>query len=171
MKKVCIFICIILLFQLCCGCVNQSEELKKPVSFYYCRREISYNSSDAVLQPEIREGYSYLNNVIAFMQAYLRGPNSNDFVKIIPADVYLVSCNIEESTANIMFSRQFSVLSGIELTTACTAVLLTLHEFSGVDQIHIQAKDAQIEDNEMITFTLDDIILVDTVKTQDYVGE
>lgn len=167
MKKSCLLLCFLLILQILCGCTSKKEEFKKPVNFYYCRREVTYNSPQAVLYPETREGYSYHSNIIAYLHAYLCGPQSEELEAPIPPDVYLVSCSVEEGIADIVFSNQFSKLSGVKLATACSALLLSVHEFSNVETIRVRAKDAQVDGRAYFELSLDDIVLLDTVTTQD----
>ena len=163
MKKISLLLCCILLLQLLCACSASKEEFKNPVNFYYCRRDMIYNSPHAVIQPEMREGYGYHGNIVGFLQAYLRGPLSEDLEALIPSEIYLVSCTINGDVADIVFSSQFSKLSGIRLTMACSAVLLSVNEFSNVESVRIYAKDAQLDEQEYFELSMSDIVLLDTI--------
>lgn len=167
MRKISFFLCCVLLLQILCSCSVRKEEFENPVNFYYCRREISYNSPQAVLEPEVREGKSYHGNLFAYLHSYLYGPVSQELETLIPSGVYLVSCSVDDGVADIMFSSQFSKLSGIELTTACSGVLLSLHEFADVNAVRITAKDAQLDDKDIFELSLDDIVLLDEVIRKD----
>lgn len=167
MKKLSLLLCCVLVLQMLCACSGKEEEFKIPTNFYYCRREFSYNSSQAVIQPEVREGFGYQGNVDTFIRAYLYGPVSEGLETLIPSNVYLVSSSVDDQVAEIIFSKQFSELSGVKLTTACSAVLLTIHEFSGVESVRIYAKDAQLDDKDYIELTLDDVVLLDAIEIQE----
>ena len=167
MKKICLLLCCFLLIQTLCSCSAKKEEFRKPVNFHYCRREMTYNSTSAVIQPETREGFGYHGNIVAFLQAYLRGPVSEDLETLIPADVYLVSCSVEEGIADVVFSSQFSKLSGVKLSTTCSAILLSVHEFADIATVRISAKDAQLDGKDVVVLSLEDVILLDAVKIQD----
>ena len=166
MRKCSLLLCCILLLQLLCSCSATKEEFKKPVNFYYCRREMTYNSAQAVIQPEIREGYGYHGNIVGYLQAYLHGPVSEDLEALIPSDIYLVSCTVDNGIADIVFSSKFSQLSGIRLSTACTAILLSVNEFSNVDTVRIRAKDTQLDEKEYFEISMNDIVLLDAVGSQ-----
>lgn len=163
MKKFSFFLCCILMMQMLCACPSQKEEFVNPVNFYYCRREISYNSPDAVFQSEVREGKTFQNNLFVFLHSYLYGPNSDELETFIPSGVYLVSCSVDEGVADIVFSTQFSKLTGIKLTTACSGILLSLHDFVDVSAVRIAVKDAQLEDKDYFELSLNDVILLDDV--------
>ena len=162
MKKTSLLIGCFLVIFLLCACSAKKDELQEPVHFYYTNTEISFNSDDGVLAKEIREGAGFHSNLSAFLHAYLRGPVSPDMESIIPTDVYLVSCRIEGRTATIVLSSQFASLSGLKLTTACSGLLLTLHDYTGVDILCIQAKGEQLDGRDSIVLSLDDIVLIDT---------
>ena len=167
MRKFCLFLCCMLLIQMLCACGGKTESFEEPVNFYYTKEEISYNSSDGAIQAEVQEGAELHGNLTAFLHAYLRGPQSTNFKRTIPKDVYLVSCEINDEFVEIVFSKQFSNLSGIDLVCACSALLLSVHDFTGVDSLHIIAKNALIEEKEVYVITMDDIVLMDTVTIED----
>lgn len=166
MKKMCILLCCVLILQLLCACGDKKEDFKEPVNFYYTRAEIAYNAQDAVLQAETREGYNYHDNVIAFLHAYLLGPESEELQTVVPTDVYPVSCSVEGSLARVVLSSQFSKLTGIKLTTACSAILMSLHDYAGIDTLHISAKESQLDDKDIFILTMDEIVLMDTMNSQ-----
>ena len=163
MKKLAILMCMILLPPSLWGCGNKTDDFTEPVKFYYEKKDISYNSEFGVLEPEVREGAGFQGNATAFMHAYLRGPESDSLQGIIPSDVYLVSCTIDGDAAYITLSSQFANLTGMKLTTACSAVLRSLHDYTGIDTLTIRAKDQKLEDQDEIVMTMDDIVLIDTV--------
>ena len=107
------------------------------------------------------------SNVTAFLHAYLRGPSSSELYSLIPPDVYLASCNVIDDTAYIEFSTQFSKLSGIKVTTACSAILLSLNDFIDIQTIHISARDAQIDEKTEWIFSMDEIVLIDSITIVD----
>ena len=74
---------------------------------------------------------------------------------------------MNRDTADIYLSSQFSELSGINLTIACSAMLLTVHDFSGVQSICVYAENEKLDDKEAFLLSLDDIVLVDTVTSEE----
>ena len=61
----------------------------------------------------------------------------------------------------IVFSKSFEKLSGINLSTACCALLLTVHDYTGANTIVVSAKDGKIDDKDTVTFSMDDVVLMD----------
>lgn len=167
MKKLCFLLCCVLALQLFSGCTKKNENFQVPVNFYYSTKEITYNTPDSVIQAETREGAGYADDVEAFIQAYLQGPVSSDLQRIMPSDVYLVSCEVEGDTVCIVLSTQISKLSGISLLTACSALFLSLQDFAGTQTLQISADETLLDDKDMLTITADDIVLVDAVNVSE----
>lgn len=161
MKKLCILICCVILLQMVLGCNRKEETFKEPINLYYCSNEITYNSASGVISPEIREGAGMHGNLNAFLHAYLTGPQSTNLHTLIPSDVYLVSCEIDEREISIVLSKSFSKLTGIDLTTACSALLMSIHEYSGAETMRISVKDGQLDDKDEMLFSMNDIVLID----------
>lgn len=163
MRNIALFLCILLLLSVCIGCSAKQDNFEQPVNFYYCKNEISYHSVSGVIAPEIRDGAGFHGNLSAFMHAYLRGPESAYLQTWIPSDVYLVSCEVADAELNLVFSSQFAKLSGVKLTTVCSAILLSLHDYTGIQILNISAKDTQLDEKDVLRFSMDDVILIDTV--------
>lgn len=161
MKKLCILICLSLVLQMLGGCSRKEEDFQEPVNFYYCNNEVAYNSATGVIHPEIREGAGFYGSLTAFLQAYLLGPKNSDLYTLIPSDVYLVSCEISDNTATIVLSKSVEKLSGIDLVTACSALLLSVYEYAGITTISVSAKDGRLDDKDQFVLSMDDIVLID----------
>jgi len=167
MKKICLLLCCVLFLQVFTACTGKNEEFEVPVNFYYCNRDIFYNSPSGVIQAEIREGVNFNDDLIAFLNAYLQGPISSELQSFIPSDAYLVSCSVRGDVAEVTFSSAFSRLSGVRLSMVCSAILMSAHDFSGVQTLHIQAKDALLDDKDEYVITLDELVLIDTATIEE----
>lgn len=167
MKKIGILLCCVLILHMLAACGTKVEDFKVPVRYYFSNKEIAYNTQNGVIQAEIREGADLHGNLTAYLHSYLRGPISSNFIRIIPSDVYLVSCNVNDETAEIVFSNQFSKLTGVELVSACSALMLSVNAFAGVDTICISTKNALIDEKDVFVITMDDIVLTDHVATEE----
>ena len=167
MKKISVLFCCVILLQMLCSCGRTNEEFQEPVNFYYCKKEVSYNSEQAVIQSETREGYGFHDNVVALMYAYFMGPESPELESGIPSDVYLVSCTIDGDIAHVVLNGQFAKVTGFKVSLTSSAILMTLHEFADVNELHLSAKGVQIDGQDVIILTMDDIILMDTVTMED----
>ena len=161
MKKLGILIlCAILVLSLS-ACNQKNADIQEPVNFYYCRDEITYNTPDAVIRAEVHEGAGFLEDPEKMLRSYLLGPNSHNYVSLIPTNTTPVSVEITEGVAYVKFSDEFSKLSGMKLTTACSCIALTLSEYSGVNAVHISAETELLDNKDEIIITASDIILLD----------
>lgn len=163
MRKICILIVCIMILQILCGCAGKKQEFQDPVNFFYCNKEFSYNSPTGVIRAEVREGAGFHGNLTACLRAYMLGPSSTDLQRLIPTNVYMVSCENMGDEVTIVMSSQFSELSGVELSAACSALLLTVHDFTGAETLRISAKDSRLDDKDELLLNLADIVLIDTV--------
>lgn len=164
MKKLSLLLCCILLVQMLCSCAAKKEDFVEPVNFYYGNSSIAYNSPTGVIQAEVREGSSFQGNLLVFLGAYLQGPESSGLKQLIPANVYIVSCRQENEKVILVLNSQFSDLSGMELTTACSALLKTIHDYTEAEILQISAQDAQLDDKNEIILSVHDIIYIDSAE-------
>lgn len=164
MRKFCCLVCCILTLQLFAACSRSNDEIQQPVDFYYINKEISYNTQDGVIGSEIREG-SQLYTLEDFLRVYLKGPVSSNLQSLMPDGVSLLSCTVENETVYIHLSSQFSALSGIKLTTVCSAILLTVHDYTGVQTICVSAENAKLDYKDVFQLSMDEIVLMDAVES------
>ena len=164
MKKLCLILCCVMLLQALCGCKGSKEEVQTPVNFYYRNTEITYNSPISVIHPEVREGVAFHGNLTAMLRSYFLGPMDSNLEQVIPSDIYMVSCEHYGDVVSIVMSSQFSKLSGMELSVACGALLLTVHDFTGAETLKIGVKDAKVDDQDELVLSISDFELIDTVK-------
>ena len=165
MKRISILLCCILVFQLLVGCVAADKDIQEPVNFYYINKDISYNAPNGVISSEIREG-SQFHDFEDLLRVYLAGPISSELQSFVPVDTSLMTCDVDENTAYVLLSEQFAKLSGVKLTIASSAILLTANESFGIQTIRIQAENAQLDDKEAFVLTMDDIILTDATMSE-----
>lgn len=166
MRKFCFFLCCVLIVAQFAGCSHNDDEIQQPVNLYYINKEISYNSPEGVICYEIREG-AQLHNLFDLLCAYLDGPVSSHLQSFISNGVTVQSCFVENDTAYIHFSSQFSELSGIKLITACSALLLTAHDYCDVQSVCIQAESSKLDDKDEFILSLDEIVLMDLVTSEE----
>ena len=166
MRKLCLLFCSILILQLLVGCSKKNEDIQQPVNFYYTNKEITYNTSEGVFRAEIREG-SQFQDLEDLLHVYMQGPISSSLESLLPGGVSLLSCAVENEIAYIRVNTQFSDLSGVKLTTVCSAMLLTAHDYNGVQAICVRAENSKLDDKEEFYLSLDDIVLLDTVASEE----
>lgn len=163
MKRICVlFLCLLLL--ILCACGSQKEELLEPTPFYYCAKEISYNDQSGVIRAEQREAVRFQGNLGALLRAYLLGPNDPQLQTLIPSGVTVISYAIDGSCAMVTLSKDFSKLTGIKLSTACSSMLMTVHEYAGIDTLCVRAENSLLDDKDEITVTMEDILLLDSIE-------
>lgn len=165
MKRICCLLSFILLLQLLFACSTKDEEILQPVNFYYINAEISYNTPNGVLGAEVREG-SQFQNIEQLLREYLKGPVSSEMVSLIPNEVTVLSCITDNDAVYILLSSQFAELTGIKLTTSCSAMLLTVNDYSGIQTIHVRAEGSSLDDKDEFVLSMDDIILTETVTSE-----
>lgn len=163
MKRMLCILCCVLLLPAFLGCKNNQTEFLEPANFYYLNKDITYNSASGVISPEIRETVDMHGDLTVFLNAYLQGPESSNLEPAIPADVKLVTCAVIDKTVTLTFSEGFANLSGARLSSACTALLLSVHDFTGAESIRVCAKNSLLDEKEDIYLTINDVVLIDTV--------
>ena len=163
MKKliVCI-LCFTMMLSLC-SCKANEEEILEPAEFYYCRETIGYNSLEGVIAAETRESVHFAGDPQLLLESYLRGPRSEEMISPLPAGVKLLSYEKIDDTVFLLFSKEFSTLSGIRLSTACSCIVMTLYAYADVTQVCFQAKSGQLDNKDEVTMTISDIVLLDTM--------
>lgn len=164
MKKICILICCVLILHMLGACSAQKEELQEPVNFYYFNKEIAYNTDSGVICAEVREGSGFSGNLEEMLDVYLSGPGSNTLYSLIPSDTHLIACEIENNQVHVVFDKEFAQLSGIDLSLACSAILLTVRDYAGAEALVVSAKNAQLNEKDQFKISIDDIVLMDTSK-------
>ena len=95
------------------------------------------------------------------MQAYLLGPLSDNLESPLPYAVKLVSFDQLGDSVYLTLSREFSTLSGIRLTTACSCIVMTLNAFADVKQVCFRVASGQLDNKDELIMTISDIVLMD----------
>ena len=167
MKRItCILICILFILALS-ACKDKEAELQVPSNYYYVNTNISYNAPDSVIRAEARETVNFYGNLEMFLNSYLDGPKSSALESYIPSDTKLVSCVVTNRTAEIVLSEEFSKLTGVRLSTACSAMLLTVHDYIGTETIIVSAENSLLDEKYEIQITMNDVVLMDSVPMED----
>lgn len=158
------FVCILLIITLLCctcGCSSPKEEIQKPVNFYYCNNPITFHGTNDVIAPEVRESVNY-NDMVKLIDHYLDGPISEAYTSPFPSAVTVSELTQKNKMLNITLSSEFSYLTGIELTLACTCLSSTLFELTDAKSIIITAKDALLDDAESVIIIRDTLVFSDS---------
>lgn len=155
-KMICLLLAIALLLSGCGG-----ASLKTPGNFYYRLSDIAYNSADGVIAPEVRELDGLTEDPEALMEVYLKGPESRELESPFPRNTTLEEWSMEDTTMTLTLSREFSSLSGLDLTIACACITRTLLELTPATTVVIQTTDSRLDNNVHVTMSDDLMLLVD----------
>jgi spore germination protein GerM len=159
-KSFILLLCIVLIFSLC-ACRQKHTDFQEPVNFYYCADEVSYNTSDAVIGMQVHEGVDFYADSEKMLKSYLRGPKSNDYTSLIPTGTALISYDVIGDVCYLKFSDEFAKLSGIRLSAACSCIVLTLNDYSGVETVSFSTQTQQLDNKDELVISASDIILLD----------
>ena len=165
MKRIlCILLAAVILTSIC-GCRNREDNIKDPVSFYYCREldKVTYGADDSVVAREIRDSSGMEDAEL--LALYLRGPQTEGLNRTFPKGVALISFAVEDGTAVIVLSDFFSALTGIDLTLACACLVLTVNALTGTDAITVTTETTLLDGNRSISMTVEDVLLLDICDT------
>lgn len=162
-KAFAVLLCISLIVSLY-GCKRNKAEIQEPVEFYYCFETV-FKTDDGVTGSETREAAHFNGNLEQLLQVYLLGPVSDELTSPLPYAVKLVSLEQVNDSVYLTLSREFSTLSGIRLTTACSCIVMTLHDYAGINQVCFRAASGQLDNKDEFIMSITDIVLSDnTVK-------
>lgn len=143
------------------GCAEKEQEFYKPSTFYYLNREISYGVEQGVIGSELQETANIGNSLKALLQQYLNGPQNPNLYLGIGGNVTVVDVKHVNNTVFVVFSQEFSLLSDIELTLACSCVAMTLMDYTHAERVQFSASNAVIGDTGKIIMTRDRILQTD----------
>ena len=157
MNRLICFICTFLILISLCSCGQSGEKLVKPVDFYYLTDPAHYLRN--ALTAEKRESVHYEDDLVALVQLYLQGPQSNDLITPFPEKVIVRSVSVNNTTVDLRLDSSFAQLSDIDMTAACACLTLTILEITGRNRLVITSLDSH--DNIIYTasMTKDQVLL------------
>lgn len=139
MKRLILLVLALTLLFACSACAAETEPQPK---FYYLRTEetILYGEAQGFIAPVTRE-LSRDMDLDMILQLYLNGPVEEDFRNPIPKGTYLLSAILREDRLDIVMSREFSTLDGMQLTLAGACLSATCYDLTGVEKIQVRSND------------------------------
>lgn len=158
-KLMCMFLALLFL----CGCSRNKANIQTPVNFYYPNADVSYNSPDAVLSAEVREGAGYTNDLVQLLNLYLAGPLSDEFKSPFPAGTAAMRAFLADTTLTVELSTEFAELKGLDLTIACACLTKTAIALTGCNRTRIYVSDAKLDGNSYIILDAGDLLLIDNI--------
>lgn len=161
MKRYLAILLILCLLFCACGRQSEDEDIQNPVSFYYHSNLESEDGFSNIIVAEIREGSGYEDATLDLLDLYLKGPVYGDLVNPYPAGVCVDSLAVYKDHMSITLSKEFSQLSGLELTLACTCLSMTLYELYDCSSVEISAKDSLLDGQDSVVYEKQDLLLSD----------
>ena len=159
MKKV--FVVLLSLTLLLCGCTPASSVPETPAEFYYCTYPIVYNDPKGLISCEVRDIASCRDDLLSLLNFYLKGPSGTQHASPFPNGVNALSVQTDSQTAQVLLSNQFARLSGNDLTVACACLSLTLCSLLDVDRVSVSTEGGFLDGKNSITIAKEDLILWD----------
>lgn len=162
MKRIIAFILSFLLLPTLWGC-QEKETFQTPVAFYYQAGELDYHVQCTAIRSEIREGAEY-TSLAETVNVYLQGPESQDLQNPFPIGLRLVSAEIRDDTLYLTLSDHLGTLSGLPLTMACSCLVMTSLELTGVTNVNIRTENQLLDGEKSITINRENLGLLDEAK-------
>lgn len=151
-----ILLCLLFTFAAC------SRE-ENPVRFYYLRNEVRFESKEGVVVAEDRESLSRDNSLSYLLSLYLEGPIDPELSLPLPEGTKIQNILVDEDTLILIMSREFTQLSGMDLTLVSTCIASTCFDLTNANKITFATQGKNGEDPFSFSLTRDSIILEDTV--------
>ena len=82
-----------------------------------------------------------------------------------PAATSVVELQIYGSYAFVTLSDPFAQLTGMELTTACACLTLTVATLTSVDYVCLKTPTQPLDDNDQLTLHISDFLFTDDTTT------
>lgn len=128
--------------------------------FYYYSPEPDYKAEHPLIRSEQRDLAIY-DNLEEILKAYLQGPQDPSLQLPLPRDTTLLRWTLEKGSLRLEFSREFSLLTGVELSVACGCIAKTFFELDEVHRVIISAEDSLLEGLGAIILTPNRLMLHD----------
>lgn len=162
MKKILSLLMVLALVCTLSACAGKKRELISPVNFYYRSTSESYGTQSDIICFEQRESFGHEEDYAYLINNYLQGPTTGEQISPFPAGTTLISLDLVKDKVIVVLSSHISLLSGAELSIACTCLARTLHEMTGMKGVQISSQGDLLDGMESITISIDDYVLVDS---------
>ncbi len=161
-RHLCIVLTVLALI-LTSACDNNSDNFKEPANFYYTNATVSFFEAESVIAPEVRETVDQNGNITDIINVYLSGPISDKLTSPFPAGLSIISAQRTKDTYSLTFNKQFSSLSGLDLTIACSCICATVAELTNCNTVEIIYEGQQSQNTSPLTFSYDSLLFLDSV--------
>ncbi len=162
MKKYVVIFLVLSLISSLCGCNHEKEPIDA-VQFYYLREEDSYlyGSADGVVTFEDRDPSGHQGDFRYLLTLYLQGPLEDGLESPFPAGCAVTELTRTSTEMTVTLNANFLRLKGMDRTLACVCLARTCFSLANVQKVHIQARDADTEEQIYETITIDSLLLED----------
>ena len=154
MKKLRIFLSIILLVAMLTGCALSKPNASK-VTFYYSRGEFSFGTEDSVIVSEERDITGHEGEMFYILSLYLMGPLDEDLTSAFPTNTRLVRYSASDGRLTVELTSVDDIMSDAEFSLACSCLSLTCTELTRYDRVTV------ISGSRSMTLHPSDLMLVD----------
>lgn len=161
MKKLIPFLMLLLCIACLCSCKSDSESYEDPVSFYYLTDPVSFETNAGILSPEIREAKIFHNNTSEILNHYFSGPVNEGFASPFPPGLSVVSLVRNDGIITLTLNDAIASLTGSDLSISCVCIALTIIEYTGCQEVEIQAQNMLLDGKTSITISEQNLYLRD----------
>ncbi len=161
MKKILSLLFSILLTFSFSACKKNQVQPKEPINFYYRTQQLQYGSSQDVISAEVRDQFGHSEDYVYLINEYLLGPKTENCISPFPAGIYLVQLELVKNKAIVVLSAHIALLTGAELTIACTCLARTVQEMTGMKSVQISTERDLLDGESTIIIYEDDFVLED----------
>ena len=95
----------------------------------------------------------------------MRGPSATDLTSPFPTGSAVLWINQNDDGIILVMNQQFSQLTGINLSLACSCLSKTVFSVLDTESITIRCRESTLDGNETITMTRDSILIQDKART------
>ena len=157
-RSISVILSFVLLFYLS-GCDKQKNaELQVPINFYYCADPIIYDTEYGVIAPELRDADGYTDDLMHLLEMYLKGPISDHLKSPFPHNVSITQLTQNGDSFYVIFSEEFSELSGLEQTLARACFAKTIIEYTHVESIQFSYEGNATGGRQTVTIKPDSFL-------------
>ena len=151
----------------CNGETGQSH-YENPVQRYYLYQDEATGEYAGALGAMGSEAAEFEEDIAAYIQDYLEGPQSPELRTPFPAGTSLEECTLEDGTLTLELSDVFFTLSGIDRTLATACIVYSMTELPSVEAVVLAAPEGTGSDSLLsVPLTPKSFLLFDDSATSD----